>query len=131
MSNVPTTQFEISPLIAGNMGFFNNSTIVRNDLADPDLPTFFPTQTINPKTGNYIFTGFAYDGPIDLTQDVVFTVHGVSTAPAFIPPLAINLDSIAFGDTAAPPFLDIQPIAGPQLYGTLAPPIFPYDTGGT
>jgi len=85
-------------------------------------------QPINPKNGNYMFTGFVYDGPIDPKQDVVITAKAASTAVPFQPPARIEPQSVAaaYGDEYQPPYIDSQ-IAGSCLYGTNSSPLPFYD----
>jgi hypothetical protein len=115
ISNVPDTPFEVSPDVVDRMG-----------LIYPGLGN--QNQPINSNTGNFMFTGFVYDGPIDPKQDIVITAKAVSTAVAFRPPSAIEPQSVAaaYGQLYQPPYIDSQ-IAGCGLYGTRSTPLPFYD----
>jgi hypothetical protein len=117
ISNVPATPFEVSPSVVERMG-----------LTFPGLGN--QNQPINPKNGNYMFTGFVYSGPIDPKQDIVIVAKAVSTAvpyiaPKFIDPVAGSV-AAEYGQLNQPPYIDSQ-IAGCALYGTKSDPLLFYD----
>jgi hypothetical protein len=76
MSNIPQTIFEVTPDVAITMN------LLYGEWGNPNQPT-------NPANGNFLFRGFAYDGPVDKDKPVIFTVRAISTFAPLATPIPL------------------------------------------
>lgn len=106
---LPSTPFELSQQEASH-GW------------NPDYLGWDPP--INPKTGNYIMTGFVYDGPIDKNQDIVFVIK--TGAKAIVPQFRPN-GNLPILQDLFPPVLMSSQVFGNVYHGTNGQPVPVYD----